>query len=143
MRLLEPLFEQCGVDVVFTGHVHNYQRSKPLYFVPADPAPAERGVVRGTFKLDEKFDGKTHTVADGVIHVVSGGGGAQLYTMGRKESPEIPVADPDTDTTFTANYIADRHSFSLVTIDGDEFVLCQIDENGTEIDRMKLTKTDR
>jgi predicted phosphodiesterase len=36
MRLLSPIFEKGGVDVVFNGHVHNYQRSFPLTFKPDD-----------------------------------------------------------------------------------------------------------
>ena len=34
MRLLSPIFEAGKVDVVFNGHVHNYQRSYPLTFTP-------------------------------------------------------------------------------------------------------------
>ena len=34
MRLLAPMLEAGKVDVVFNGHVHNYQRSYPLRFVP-------------------------------------------------------------------------------------------------------------
>ena len=37
MRRLTEVFEAGGVDIVFCGHVHNYQRSYPLRFV------AERG----------------------------------------------------------------------------------------------------
>ena len=45
MRVLAPIFEDGKVDVVFNGHVHNYQRSYPLRFVPAaekDAAPCQR-----------------------------------------------------------------------------------------------------
>ena len=37
MRLVSDIFEHRGVDVVFSGHVHNYQRSHPLTFL-ARPA---------------------------------------------------------------------------------------------------------
>ena len=30
-REYEPLFFQYGVDIVFNGHVHAYERSKPIY----------------------------------------------------------------------------------------------------------------
>ncbi len=33
MRLVADLLEKGGVDIVFNGHVHNYQRSHPLRFV--------------------------------------------------------------------------------------------------------------
>ena len=35
MRILSPIFEAGNVDIVFNGHVHNYQRSYPLRFVPS------------------------------------------------------------------------------------------------------------
>ena len=38
MRQLSPIFEAAHVDIVFAGHVHNYQRSFPLTFVPANAA---------------------------------------------------------------------------------------------------------
>ena len=34
MRLLAEVFEAGRVDVVFSGHVHNYQRTYPLRFTP-------------------------------------------------------------------------------------------------------------
>ncbi len=38
MRVLAPTFERHGVAIVFNGHVHNYQRTRPLRFNPATPA---------------------------------------------------------------------------------------------------------
>ncbi len=35
MRILAPVFEAGKVDLVFNGHVHNYQRTYPMTFVPA------------------------------------------------------------------------------------------------------------
>jgi predicted phosphodiesterase len=57
MRLLEPTFEKYGVDVVFAGHVHNYQRSKPLKFTPNPPKRDARGRVNGEIVLDNTYDG--------------------------------------------------------------------------------------
>ncbi|HZW30985.1 MAG TPA: metallophosphoesterase family protein, partial [Isosphaeraceae bacterium] len=34
MRILAEVFEAGRVDVVFNGHVHNYQRTFPLHFTP-------------------------------------------------------------------------------------------------------------
>ena len=57
MRLLSPIFEAQHVDVVFSGHVHNYQRSFPLTFVPAAARrPVRtRGELAGEWKLDKEF----------------------------------------------------------------------------------------
>jgi hypothetical protein len=52
-----PLFERAGVAVVFSGHNHNYERSLPLR--EFEPGSA------------------------GVVYVVTGGGGATLYPVGR------------------------------------------------------------
>lgn len=53
---LVPLFEEYGVDFVFSGHDHIYERSYPIF--------------KG--KIDDK----------GVVYFVSGGGGADLYSAG-------------------------------------------------------------
>ena len=49
---LSPLFETYGVDMVFSGHSHHYERTKPI--------------ANGT------------TTASGVTYIVTGGGGAEL-----------------------------------------------------------------
>ncbi|MSR43049.1 MAG: hypothetical protein EXS19_03315 [Pedosphaera sp.] len=139
-RVLAPLFEECGVAIAFAGHVHNYQRSKPLKFKPAQAKPDRTGQVNGEFTLDEQFDGSTNTVPQGVIYVVTGGGGAGLY------KPRVEEVDPRFQppaanwVPFTAQYIADRHSFSLVQADPQKLVLRQLDEDGFEVDRITLTK---
>ncbi len=53
-----PLFERFGVDVVFNGHEHNYERSLP--------------------RTDYAAVGGTHAVT----YIVTGGGGKQLYNVG-------------------------------------------------------------
>jgi 3',5'-cyclic AMP phosphodiesterase CpdA len=57
-REFAPLFEQYGVDLVLTGHDHNYERSKPM-----------------------KGDGVAATGTRGVTYVVVGSGGATLRTF--------------------------------------------------------------
>lgn len=52
---LVPVFERTGVDVVFSGHDHMYERTHPL----------RGGAIVGG--------------AEGVIYIVSGAGGAKLY----------------------------------------------------------------
>lgn len=57
---LAPLFEAAGVDAVFTGHDHHYERSVPV------------------------ADGQAAAVGQrGVIYYVVGGGGAPLYPAGQ------------------------------------------------------------
>ncbi|MBI3980111.1 MAG: metallophosphoesterase [Chloroflexi bacterium] len=56
---LAPLFERLGVDVVFAGHDHNYERTIPIQLA----GPGGRAVT----------------------YVVTGGGGAPLYPAGRSD----------------------------------------------------------
>ena len=141
MRLLEPIFEANGVDVVFAGHVHNYQRTRPLRFTPTDAKPDPRGRVNGTYQLDEKFDGDKVTKPDGIVHIVSGGGGATLYKIDMvKTIAQLQKDNPGNWVDFTAKHISDRHSFSVVDLTPDEFILRQLATDGTEIDRIRITK---
>jgi hypothetical protein len=60
---LVPVFERTGVDIVFAGHDHNYQRLGPL---------------RGGTPADWP---------DGVLYIITGAGGAHLY------APEQPAPE--------------------------------------------------
>ncbi len=140
MRLLEPVFEKCGVDVVFAGHVHNYQRSKPLRFKPDAKQTAGGSLVTGTFTFDTAFDGVNKTKADGIIHIVSGGGGAKLYKLDEKKTaPAKPAAAPKLQP-FTEKFNADVHSFSVVDLTPTTFEMRQFSIKGDEIDHFKITK---
>ena len=56
---LVPLFESAGVDIVFNGHDHVYERTHPIR------------------------DGAISTVKEGgVVYIVTGGAGAPLYAAG-------------------------------------------------------------
>ena len=142
MRLLEPIFEANGVDVVFAGHVHNYQRSKPLRFTPNPPKRDPKGRVNGDFVFDEDYDGVTKTVPRGIIHIVSGGGGASLYNAKDfdKTVAQLKKDNPGNYVPLTAKYVANTHSFSLIELSAQELVLKQISIDGTELDRVRITK---
>jgi hypothetical protein len=163
MRLLAPDFEAGGVDVVFAGHVHNYQRTKPLKFAPtkvvktkaakaaaktatktkkktekADEETSGAGfLVEGNFTLDEKFDGAANTRPEGIIYIVTGGGGAKLYDSDFTDQPDKWKVGG---TQFITKFISDRHSFSIVDLDAKKLVLRQVDEDGKEIDKITVTK---
>jgi 3',5'-cyclic AMP phosphodiesterase CpdA len=143
MRTLCPTFEAGGVDIVFNGHVHNYQRTKPIMFKPApapqylEPKSAEGVIVRtmidGELAIDSAYNGTTVTKANGIIYIVTGAGGAPLYTEHQDEHPE-------TWKTFTAKYNSVVHSLTILDIDGRTAKLRQIDKDGAEIDTFRLTK---
>lgn len=142
-RLLSPIFEVGKVDVVFTGHVHNYQRSFPLTFVPDKKgvllvasmgAKSARGrVVNGQWKLDKSFNGKTNTKPKGIIYLVTGAGGQTLYNPEQNN-------DPDSWQRFTDKFHSNVHSLTVADVNGKTLSIRQIDVNGKELDSFTVTK---
>jgi len=132
MRPISPILEKYGVDLVLAGHVHNYQRTAPLRFKPTKAGLRGRPV-EGEFTVDEAFDGKTITRAKGIIHIVTGAGGAELY-------------DPwqtDVKTSWqpwTRTFISDKHSFTVPDVAEKTIKLRQLDAEGRELDAITLTK---
>lgn len=106
-RALVPIFEKVGVDIVFSGHDHGYQRWSPM---------------RG---------GRTSPDGRGVIYIVTGAGGAELYDAQPRDRWPDAVAFVD-----TAN-----PSFTQVTVDGPALTLRQIDMTGRRIDELRLERT--
>lgn len=143
MRLLAPVFEKGGVDIVFNGHVHNYQRTYPMSFLPDRKGTLLIGgrenklirgrVVNGKWVLDKKFDGFRNSKAKGVLYVVTGAGGQELYNPEQEN-------DPDSWQKFTAKFISTVHTLSVVDIQGKTLTLKQIDTEGKEVDSFHLTK---
>ncbi len=141
MRLIEPTFAKGGVDMVFAGHVHNYQRSKPLRFTPDPPKRDRRGRVNGEFTNDDSFDGAKDTTPQGIIHVVSGGGGAKLYSPDFKKTAEtLREKHRRNYVPFTAMYYAEKHSFTTLDLSREELVLHQWNIDGQQVDQLKITK---
>jgi 3',5'-cyclic AMP phosphodiesterase CpdA len=142
MRLIAPILENGKIDIVFAGHVHNYQRTYPMTFKPdnlgnqlvAGANNIKTGkIVNGRWTLDKKFDGKRNTKPNGVIYIVTGAGGQGLYN---------PEQQKDTDNwqKFTVKFVSTVHSFTTMDVNGNELILRQVDINGKEVDRMKITK---
>jgi predicted phosphodiesterase len=131
MRLLSDLFEKGGVDLVFSGHAHNYQRSFPLRFKAKEekgrPAINPDGTVDGDCTLDKHFDGGAVTVPEGIIYLVSGGGGASLY-------PSAETKDPTAKRVFTDKFISNTHSFTVLDVSVSSLKVSQISEDGAVLD---------
>jgi hypothetical protein len=144
MRILSPVFEAGKVDLVFSGHVHNYQRSYPMTFVPArengarptlgpDGKLSKARHVDGKWTLDKSFDGKLDTTPQGVIYVVSGAGGQGLYNPEQQD-------DPASWQEFTFMHISKVHSLTVVDVEGRGLTLRQLTAEGDEVDRFTVTK---
>ena len=135
--VLAPVFEAGKVDVVFNGHVHNYQRSFPLRFVPA---PANRSAaenksrhVDGRWMLDKKFNGQTDTTPEGVIYVITGAGGQHLYNPEQQD-------DPASWQEFTFKHVSKTHSLTVADLVGTTLTIRQLTPAGDEVDRFVITK---
>jgi 3',5'-cyclic AMP phosphodiesterase CpdA len=143
MRLLSPILETGNVDIVFSGHLHNYQRSLPLRFVPMKKGTLLVGgkegktirgrVVNGRWTLDKAFDGKTNTTPKGVIYLITGAGGKSLYNIEQHD-------DPDSWQKFTDKFVSNVHSLTVADISGKTLTIRQVAADGRELDRFKITK---
>jgi len=121
MRVLAPVFEKHKVNIVFGGHVHNYQRSYPMFYDP----------VTQKWTLDKKFDGKKEKKPSGVIYIVTGAGGNRLYNPEQHD-------DPGSWQEFTHRFVSNVHSFTQVDIDGKRLRLREIDIHGAEVDAIEI-----
>ena len=74
MRRIAKLLEDHGVNLVYNGHEHNYQRTLPLRALPR-VAQTPTTLKEPAVALDMTFNGKNQTVPDGVIYIVEGAGG--------------------------------------------------------------------
>jgi predicted phosphodiesterase len=143
MRLLAPIFEKGKVDVVFNGHVHNYQRSFPMTFAPIkngtllvggkDNKTIRGRVVVGKWTLDHQYDGKTNTHPKGVIYVITGAGGQELYNPEQEK-------DSDSWQKYTHQFISTVHSLTSASVNGNKLVIRQLDINGKELDKFVVEK---
>ncbi|MDQ6700004.1 MAG: metallophosphoesterase, partial [Acidobacteriota bacterium] len=137
MRVLSEVFEAGGVDIVFSGHVHNYQRTFPMRFTPEKGKNGglvgQKGLVGGVWKLDKQFDDGSKGKPNGVIYLITGAGGAGLYNTAQQ-------ADRTSWQEFTQKYIADQHSFTVVDVNGSQLKMKQISETGAELDSFQITK---
>jgi 3',5'-cyclic AMP phosphodiesterase CpdA len=137
MRVLADVFQAGNVDVVFAGHVHNYQRSLPLRFTPKAGSDgnllARSGRVDGAFALDRNFDGKARTKPNGILYLVTGAGGAGLYDPDQQN-------DTSSWQEFTARFFSNQHSFTLVNVDGKKLDVTQVAEDGAVLDQFTVSK---
>ncbi len=133
MRVLSEVFEAAGVDVVFAGHVHNYQRSYPLTFMPKHETTKAETRVAGAWKLDKSYDGMKSTRAHGVIYIVDGAGGAGLYD-GEQQNDRPSWRD------FTVKFISLEHTLTVAEVTGNKASFRQISQDGLVLDAFTVTK---
>jgi predicted phosphodiesterase len=115
MRSYLPIFRKCGLDLVFCGHTHNYQRFFPLRL---------------------SGDAKSKPIT----HIVTAGGGAGLYGVPSGHSYLAASAEAYHYLALTID--GNKLSAKVINIDGktiDEFAITQEGE-GYDKEYMALVK---
>ncbi len=123
MRLLAEVFEAGRVDVVFSGHVHNYQRTYPLQFTARknqDGKPVrDFNKVPGRWTVDKAFDGRSQTRPRGVIYLVTGAGGNTLYNPEQQDNP-------GSWQSFTCRFISKVHTLTIADVNETTLTVRQV-----------------
>jgi hypothetical protein len=115
----QPVFDELKVDLVLTGHVHNYQRSVPI-----------RGFKAGTTEGVEATSGpkKVPLNESGTVYVVTGGAGAALY-------------DTDPATSCAFSYLTEKvNNYLVLEIENRTLRYRALRLDGTELDSFEYTK---
>jgi hypothetical protein len=102
MRSIVKVLEDHGVNMIFNGHEHNYQRTYPLRALPR-VAEAPTTLLPRAVIPDTTFDGINNTVPDGVIHVVEGAGGNRDFD-GNKPTPRGQGSGLDQEDAATSTF---------------------------------------
>jgi hypothetical protein len=128
-KLIMPIIEAGGVDVVLTGHSHIYERSMLMDGAYATPTVAEN-VILDDGDGDPDGDGaylksKGIKAHEGTVQVVTGNSGA---AMGR--SGTMPVM----------RTIVLEHGSVLVDVNGDTLTGRMINRDGAESDLFSVVK---
>ncbi|MBI2552164.1 fibronectin type III domain-containing protein [Candidatus Uhrbacteria bacterium] len=112
---LTPLLERFNVDLVIVGHNHHYERTYPLkYKAPNDPEITSTG--------------SEYTTADGIVYVVTGGGGRSVYKFGTEKPAWSAVR-------------CECHEIVRVDVDDAGILTVRaIDIDGNEVDRFTISK---
>lgn len=131
MAQLWPIMQRYHVDLVFTGHLHTYQRTLPIRMTPTPPGGNNAAHCANEANLvpDTTFDGAAHTRAAGPIQILTGGGGGFMHNTRMPGRPK----------PFHGKVVLNRHCFSLLEVDADRVEFQQLGAGGEVLDRFTLT----
>jgi len=137
--IYHPLFDQYGVDIVFTSDNHNYQRTFPLKYNSEDVG--EEGL-NNPIITDRNQDIYYHNMNNnGVIYLITGTGGRSLYEI--EEQAPFVVNQDDKDFGFL-NIVINGKTLKG-TFYANESELPQyhyVDYNNNVIDHFAILKID-
>lgn len=113
-----PIFEEHGVDLVVAAHDHLYSRSYPI--LSGEPTQTGSVYARG----------------DGIVHVVTGGGGRALYEITDEPAPAWHAAGESIHHITVFDASADRINMTAYRLDGsvlDSFeIRADVEPGGAE-----------
>ena len=129
---------RARVDMVFAGHVHNYQRSYPLRFVPEAAADGQvarsSGHVDGKWTLDKRFNGRAETQPGRRASISSPAPAAPACTTPSSRH------DPASWQEFTHEVHFQHPLLHRGGTNGRDLAVRQISADGAELDRFTVTK---
>ena len=128
-----PILEAGGVDMVFSGHSHIYERSMLIDGAYATPTTAE-GVILDDGDGDPSGDGSYRKSAglyphEGMVAVVTGHGGAGVSRKGT-----VPVM---------RRVIHPEHGSMIVDVEGDTATVTMLNAQGEQRDAFQIIKRGR
>lgn len=112
----QPLYDQYGVDVVWNGHDHDYERSKPIRGFQAG---SEDGALAAEGPNGEPVAGS------GTVYVVAAGVGAPLYGV---------------DTCFHTQISEKVRNYVIAEIEGNTLRFTAYRLDGSVLDSFEYTK---
>ena len=122
-----PVFETYGVDLVFSGHNHSYERSFPLFGHrgTTDTLLAHMKTDSGNGRIDGDGEYRKTSASDGVIYIVAGSAG---------KAHEYPLNHP-------ANYISMAELGSMVLdFDGNKLKATFVSPDPEAVDYFTVVK---
>ena len=122
-----PIFETYGVDLVFSGHNHSYERSFPLvgHHGSADTLLESMKADTGDGRIDGDGAYRKTAAGDGVIYVVAGSAG---------KAHKYPLNHP-------ANYVSMAELGSMVLdFNGNELNATFVSPNPDAVDYFTIIK---
>ena len=107
-------FDDHGVDIIFNGHDHNYQRSKPINLKISSSSPVA------------KYGNRP---GEGRLQIISGGAGASLYSKGS-------TVDAWAISIFNSSY-----NYVMCDINSKIATITAYNSSNTKIDNVILDKS--
>lgn len=132
MRVIAPILEEGGVDVVFSGHCHFYERHRPIKFLPNQDESGRKRNCRGTITMDCIFDGAENRKPDGVIYIVTGAGGSLLKRGLRPTDHGVSQT--------TAKLCDNKNSLTVLDFDDASLTISQVTPSLKVIDEIVIEK---